>query len=143
IRFCSSRPFRPGREISSSRQLGTRARGRSRKSCAEANVSACQPSSCIKVSSDSRTQTSSSTTNTMCLALAIGDDATSQPSLSAKFFAKVSDRRRRFNKAECVEGARSFFRSVAALLALALTSLSPQDLQGQVPHSQLQAKHCR
>src|SRR6185369_5041352 len=75
-RFCSSRPFRPGREISSSRQLGRRARGRSRNSCAQANVSGCQPSLSIRSSNDSRTETSSSTTNTMGLAVAIGDNPT-------------------------------------------------------------------
>ena len=83
-RFCSSRPLRPGREMSSTRQLGVNTRGRSRNSCAEAKVSGCQPSSCIKVSSDSRTHTSSSTTNTMGLAVATSDDPTSLPSVLAK-----------------------------------------------------------
>src|SRR6266851_1665756 len=43
-RFCSSRPLRPGRDTSSTRQLGTSARGRARNSCAKANVSGSQPS---------------------------------------------------------------------------------------------------
>src|ERR1700733_5948932 len=63
--FWSSRPLRPGRETSSMRQLGTRARGQARNSCADANVSGCQPSERISNSSDSRTETSSSTTNTI------------------------------------------------------------------------------
>src|SRR5215469_3610500 len=71
MRFCRSRPFMPGREISSSRQFGTRARGQSRNSWADANVFGCQPSFWIRSSSDSRTETSSSTTNTMGLAVAI------------------------------------------------------------------------
>ena len=45
-RFCSSRPLRPGRVTSSTRQLGTRTRGRARNSCADANVSGCQPAHC-------------------------------------------------------------------------------------------------
>src|SRR6266852_4547907 len=40
MRFCRSRPLKPGRETSSMRQLGTRARGRLRNSCADANISA-------------------------------------------------------------------------------------------------------
>src|SRR2546427_2066050 len=72
-RFCSSRPLRPGRETSSTRQLGTSARGRARNSCAEANVSGSQPSERINNSSDSRTEMSSSTTNTMGVACDLGD----------------------------------------------------------------------
>src|SRR5438094_280217 len=64
-RFCKSRPLRSGRPTSSTRQLGARTRGRDRNSRAEANVSACQPAQRISNSSDSRTDTSSSTTNTM------------------------------------------------------------------------------
>src|SRR5580704_8611515 len=64
-RFCNSRPLRPGRETSSTRQLGTRALGQERNVCAEENVSGCQPSQRISDSSDSRTETSSSTTNTI------------------------------------------------------------------------------
>src|SRR5580704_4971616 len=70
-RFCSSRPLSPGRETSSTRQLGAKIRGRSRKSCAEANVSGCHPSLRISSSSDSRTEMSSSTTNT--IGVAAGD----------------------------------------------------------------------
>ena len=40
---CSSRPLSPGSVTSSTRQLGTAARGRDRNSCADANVSGCQP----------------------------------------------------------------------------------------------------
>src|SRR5438309_11177846 len=63
-RPCRSRPLRPGRETSSTRQLGTEIRGRARNSCEDANVSGCQPAQRISNSSDSRTETSSSTTNT-------------------------------------------------------------------------------
>ena len=40
-------------------------RGRERNSCADANVSGCQPAVLISSSSDSRTETSSSTTKTI------------------------------------------------------------------------------
>src|SRR5436190_16189227 len=68
-RFCRSSPVRPGSDTSSTRQLGTGARGRSRNSCAEANVSGCQPSWRISGASDSRTEMSSSTMNTIGAAL--------------------------------------------------------------------------
>src|SRR5215472_12179852 len=71
-RFCSSRPSRPGRETSRTRQLGTTARGQSRNSCADAKVFGCQPSFCISSSRDSRTEISSSTTNTIGAADCIG-----------------------------------------------------------------------
>src|SRR4029077_19867758 len=74
MRFCRSRPLRPGRETSSTRQLGTSTRGRARNSCADANVSGCQPSERISNSSDSRTDTSSSTTNTIGVACDMDDD---------------------------------------------------------------------
>src|SRR5262249_23196492 len=60
-----SRPSRPGRETSRTRQLGTTARGQSRNACADSKVFGCQPSVWISSSKDSRTETSSSTTNTM------------------------------------------------------------------------------
>src|SRR5580704_4756999 len=63
-RFCRSRPFSPGREMSSTRQFGTEAGGWSRNACADANNSGCQPAVRIRSSSDSRTETSSSTTYT-------------------------------------------------------------------------------
>src|SRR5712671_4401116 len=85
MRFCRSRPLRPGRETSSMRQLGTRTRGRLRNSCADANISGCQPSQRINNSSDSRTETSSSTTNTIGVPSDMGDDPTSWPSARAKF----------------------------------------------------------
>ena len=44
MRFCKSRPLRSGRPTSRIRQLGTKVRGRERNSCADANVSGCQPS---------------------------------------------------------------------------------------------------
>src|SRR5580692_10115045 len=72
-RFCRSRPLRSGRVTSSTRQLGARTRGRDRNSCADANVSGCQPAERISNSSDSRTETSSSTTNTIGVACDIGD----------------------------------------------------------------------
>src|SRR5580658_6390991 len=74
--FCNSRPFRPGSERSRTRQLGTPFLGWSRNSCADANVSGFQFSSRTNSSSDSRTDTSSSTMNTMGttgMALGIGN----------------------------------------------------------------------
>src|SRR6266852_2798868 len=65
MRFWSSRPLSPGSRISSTRQLGTRAGELPRKSCAEANVSGLHPALRINSSRDSRTEMSSSTTNTM------------------------------------------------------------------------------
>src|SRR6266852_6392747 len=84
MRFCRSRPLRPGRETSSMRQLGTRTRGRPRNSCADANISCCQPSQRINNSSDSRMETSSSTTNTIGVPSDMGDDPTSWTSARAK-----------------------------------------------------------
>src|SRR5207302_6723116 len=54
--------------MSSSRQLGVLSGRRERKSWAEANVSGCQPTQRISNSSDSRTEMSSSTTNTVGVA---------------------------------------------------------------------------
>src|SRR5579872_3822520 len=65
IWLCRSRPLRSGRLTSRIRQLGVRTLGCARKSCAEGKDSACQPSVLISASSDSRTETSSSTTNTV------------------------------------------------------------------------------
>src|SRR5918993_1185075 len=59
-----SSPLRPGSETSSTRQLGLSTGGRARNSCADAKVSARQPSWRISSSSDSRTEMSSSTTKT-------------------------------------------------------------------------------
>src|SRR6266446_4830560 len=77
-RFCRSRPLRPGRLTSSTRQLAARTRGRARNSCADANVSGRQPAQRISNSSDSRTETSSSTTNTIGVACDMGDDLDSR-----------------------------------------------------------------
>src|SRR4029077_12152213 len=68
MRSCSSRPLRPGSDTSRTRQLGATTRGRARNSCAEASSSGCQPALRISSSSDSRTETSSSTTNTIGVA---------------------------------------------------------------------------
>src|SRR5258705_9017182 len=62
--FCRSSPLSPGSETSSTRQLGLVTGLLSRKSAAEANVSARHPAVPINASSDSRTETSSSTTKT-------------------------------------------------------------------------------
>src|SRR5215831_8158909 len=59
-----SRPLRLGSVTSRTRQLGPWMRERSRNSSADSNVSGCQPAERISNSSDSRTDTSSSTTNT-------------------------------------------------------------------------------
>src|ERR1700730_18431764 len=81
--FCRSRPLRPGREMSSTRQLGTRARGRARNSSEDANVCGSQPSHRINNSSDSRTDTSSSTTNTIGTACDIRDNPNLWPNACA------------------------------------------------------------
>src|ERR1700719_3545409 len=73
MRFCRSRPLRSGRATSRTRQLGATTRGRARNSCADANVSGRQPAKRISDSSDSRTETSSSTTNTIGVACDISD----------------------------------------------------------------------
>src|ERR1700723_3591931 len=83
--FCNSSPFRPGSERSRTRQLGTRFLGWSRNSCADANVTGLQFSSRINSSSDSRTETSSSTMNTMGMALDIGNALTWLLSVRAAF----------------------------------------------------------
>src|SRR5262245_27764292 len=64
---CSSRPLSPGSVTSSTRQHGPFARGRERNSCADTNVSGCQPALLINNSNDSRTETSSSTMKTIDL----------------------------------------------------------------------------
>ena len=66
--FCRSQPLRSGRTTSSTRQLGPCTRGRDRNSCADPNVSGCQPADSMSSFSDSRTEASSSTTNTVGLA---------------------------------------------------------------------------
>src|SRR5580692_5399027 len=81
--FCRSRPLRPGREISSTRQLGTTASGRARNSSADANICGSQPSQRINNSSDSRTDTSSSTTNTIGTACDIRDNPSLWPNACA------------------------------------------------------------
>src|SRR6266568_7395888 len=63
--FCRSRPLRSGSDTSRTRQLGACTRGRARNSCADANVAGSQPALRISNSSDSRTEMSSSTTNTI------------------------------------------------------------------------------
>src|SRR5436309_4631720 len=73
MRRCSSSPLRPGSETSSTRQLGASTRGRARNSCAVASSSGCQPALRISNSSDSRTEMSSSTTNTMGVVCDMGD----------------------------------------------------------------------
>src|SRR3989454_11167038 len=84
-RFWRSRPLRSGRPTSSTRQLGARTRGRDRNSCADANVSACQPAQRISNSSDSRTEISSSTTNTVGMASVIsGGPRFADPSVHSK-----------------------------------------------------------
>src|SRR5215469_4264151 len=67
-RFCKSRPLRSGSCTSNTRQLGATTRGRSKKSLADANVSTGQPAVRTSDSSDSRTEISSSTMNTIGVA---------------------------------------------------------------------------
>src|SRR5512140_2943669 len=71
-RGCRPRPLKTGREKSSTRQLGTKARGRARNSLADEKVSGCQPSLRINNSRDSRTEMSSSTTKMMGLTSNLG-----------------------------------------------------------------------
>src|SRR5260221_6208942 len=59
------RPFRAGRLTSSTRQLGRDAGGQARKASADAKASPSQPAVRIRPSKASRTDTSSSTTNTV------------------------------------------------------------------------------
>src|SRR5258707_13297529 len=92
-RFCSSRPLRPGRETSSTRQLGTSARGCARNSCADSNVSGCQPSERINNSSDSRTEMSSSTTKTIGMACDLGDDFDWPGALDALIYTSSHSKR--------------------------------------------------
>src|SRR5882762_5908779 len=61
---CTSRPPTPGRFTSSRRQPGTSSRNLSRRSRAVANVSTRKSAEWIRPSTDSRTETSSSTTYT-------------------------------------------------------------------------------
>src|SRR5258705_8162540 len=84
MRFCKSRPLRPGRLTSSTRQLGTPTRGRARNSCADANVSGSQPSQRISASNDSRTETSSSTTKTIGVSRDMSDDLDSRNAAIAR-----------------------------------------------------------
>ena len=55
-RFSTSKPFRSGSAMSSTRQLGTSARGRERNSRPERNVSGCQPSDSMRTFRDSRAE---------------------------------------------------------------------------------------
>src|SRR6266404_348674 len=61
---CRSSPLSPGSETSSTRQRGLVSWQLSRKSSAEAKAFVRQPAVAINASSDSRTETSSSTTKT-------------------------------------------------------------------------------
>src|SRR6266576_2764829 len=63
-RCCRSSPLSPGSETSSTRQRGLASRQLSRKSSAEAKLFVRHPAVAINASSDSRTETSSSTTKT-------------------------------------------------------------------------------
>src|SRR2546423_2478670 len=83
--FWRSRPLRSGRETSSIRQFGVSARGRARNSCADAKTSGCQPAKRISNSSDSRTDMSSSTTNTIGVAGGMGDDPNLLPGARSEF----------------------------------------------------------
>src|SRR5215204_3794394 len=63
-RCCSSRPLRPGRSTSRTRQPGASTPGCARKSSALANASTLHPAQWIRCSTDSRTEASLSTTKT-------------------------------------------------------------------------------
>src|SRR3954452_20250881 len=73
-RFWRSSPLRSGSDTSSTRQFGTKALGRAKKACADAKVSTWKPSCRISASNASRTEMSSSTTNTIgvgCITLMV------------------------------------------------------------------------
>src|SRR5271168_3862697 len=74
ISDCNSRPLRPGNVTSNTRQLGANARGWARNSRADSNTSGRQPAWRISVSSASRTDISSSTTNTIGVVCDMGND---------------------------------------------------------------------
>src|SRR5260370_18083170 len=73
IRFCKSSPLCPGSRKSNTKQLVTSSRELSRNSWAEEKVKTLKPTERIKLTRDSRTDSSSSTTNTkacsFCIAL--------------------------------------------------------------------------
>jgi two-component system sensor histidine kinase MprB len=79
--FCNSRPLTPGNVTSSTRQLGTVGRGESRNRCADSNTRGCQPALSSSGSSDSRTETSSSTTNTMPVTSGMEEASTSRAAI--------------------------------------------------------------
>src|SRR5262249_3536203 len=87
-RFWTSSPLRSGRDTSSTRQLGTLTRGCLRNSCADENVSGCQPAQRISHSSDSRTETSSSTMNTIGVPCDRVDDVDSALVVLAELMSK-------------------------------------------------------
>src|ERR1700674_5430338 len=72
IRFCKSSPLCPGSRKSNTRQLVTSSRGLDRNSWAEAKAETLKPADRIKLSSDSRTDSSSSTTKTIACSSCIG-----------------------------------------------------------------------
>src|ERR1700722_8757592 len=95
------------------RQLGVCALGRARKSRADGKDSACQPSVLISASSDSRTETSSSTTNTIGVGcdkvghLTRGFDALLHPQLSkviAVFLRRLQRNAQRVEQRRLAEG---------------------------------------
>src|ERR1700677_525464 len=89
IRFCRSKPVRPGSKTSNTRQVGLRRGGRERNSGADAKTSAFQPALLINNSSDSRTDSSSSTTNTVGEARGPADDRNSFTRMLAEFIADI------------------------------------------------------
>src|SRR6202522_2607750 len=89
IRFCRSKPVRPGSVTSKTRQVGLRRDGRERDSCADSKTSAFQPALRINDSNDSRTDSSSSTTNTVGEARGPADDRNSFTRMLAEFIADM------------------------------------------------------
>src|SRR5438309_11494249 len=104
---CSSSPLSPGSVTSSTKQHGTVGRRRDRNSCADANVSGCQPAALMKSSSDSRTEMSSSTTKTMdsaSVAVTAGPVLTVRMITSSQRFGERLEQRivaERFEQALC------------------------------------------
>src|SRR5258705_3496348 len=107
-RSCRSSPLSPGSETSSTRQRGFASGQLSRKSSAEARVFVRQPAVAINASSDSRTETSSSTTKTTGVAFK------TSPCLECfRYGAEQSRFAERFDqtaRCTCVQYPRAFTR---------------------------------
>ena len=91
-------------------------RGRERNSCADANVSGCQPALTIRSSSDSRTETSSSTMNTIGVAMRHGTTTSAQLRMSVAYSASllIAKIRALDRSIQCKRGIERFEQSRVA-----------------------------